>query len=131
MTTALITRIQEIIDEHKEQIPVGVVQNILAECQASYESNDLYKVKWTTVKSVAYMTYDDDEYTPRVSQVHETHTGILQLQEVAPKNKFGFPISSYELPDNGFMLKCWLSIELPLVLNSSDKVLIIHSIEKY
>ena len=42
-----ISAIQELVDEHKEQIPTGVVADVMAECQKAYEAQPkLYHLHW-------------------------------------------------------------------------------------
>ena len=55
--------IQEIVDAHKEEMPTGVVTDVMAECQKAYNDYDapkLYKLTWTTVNSHTHVEHVDD-----------------------------------------------------------------------
>ena len=50
-----ISEIQSIVDEHKAEMPTGVVTRVMEECQRAYEATpELYKLTWTTVGSKAH-----------------------------------------------------------------------------
>ena len=49
-----IRNIQEMIDEHKEQMPTGVVTKVMKELQKAYDDKaGLYTLTWTTVEAHA------------------------------------------------------------------------------
>ena len=53
--------IQEVVDEHKDEMPTGVVTRVMAECQKAYEAAPkLYKLTWTVVDSHAHIEYCED-----------------------------------------------------------------------
>ena len=54
--------IQEVVDDHKDEMPTGVVTRVMAECQKAYEAAPkLYKLTWTVVDSHAHIEYCEDE----------------------------------------------------------------------
>ena len=80
-----IQKIQDIIDEHKTEMPTGVVSRVMAECQNAYETQ-LYKIMWTVVDSHAHIEIDDDESIPRVKLSHKTQTLLVEAVDAIPKS---------------------------------------------
>ena len=49
-----VREIQEIIDDHKEEMPVGVVTDVMEQCQEAYNAlPNLWKVKYVEIDAVA------------------------------------------------------------------------------
>ena len=78
--------IQEIVDEHKDQMPTGAVSAVMAECQKAYNDHvvapKLYKLTWTTVNSHAHVEHvEHDEDFVHVMLSHKTQTLIVEAVE--------------------------------------------------
>ena len=73
-----IRSIQEIVDEHKGEMPTGVVTVVMEACQKAYDSQPkLYKLTWTMVESHAHVV--EVQHEPdfaRVQLAHKTQTFI-------------------------------------------------------
>ena len=49
-----IRKIQEIVDEHKEQLPTGVVTDVMEQCQKAYNAMpNLWKIHYVEIDAVA------------------------------------------------------------------------------
>ena len=51
-----ITAIQELVDQHKQEMPTGVATALMQKCQDAYDAQPkLYKLTWTMVDSHAHV----------------------------------------------------------------------------
>ena len=135
-----VRAIQELIDEHKEEMPTGVVTSIMGACQQAYcESSErpkLYRIKWTTVEAhanaVRACTHDDDddEDDPICSQflMHSTQTSIVEAVACGPRT----PHRAHELLAMGKIWTGHVGRDTPWVLRPHDtRLVILHSVEPY
>ena len=144
-----IRAIQEVVDEHKEAMPTGVVTRVMAECQKAYDLlPKLYQLTWTTVSSDvvlnASVEHVDDEDFARVKLSHQTQTLIVEaVDELADhpepfshRHPGGNPrkMCAGDMPHHGMVLKSWLKRAMPRVHAEyavSDSMIVIHSIVPY
>ena len=75
-----MNRVQEMIDEHKDKMPTGLVMQLLNACKEEAEATKkLYKLTWTMVDSHAHVVEVEDE--PNHAEVklsHKTQTLIVE-----------------------------------------------------
>ena len=102
-----VREIQEIIDEHKEQMPTGVVIDILGQCQKAYNAmSNLYKLNWTVVYSHAHVVDVEDEPSfAKVELSHTKQTLIVEAVDHLPDHSRGGKIYSRDMPNHGMVLK--------------------------
>ena len=131
-----VRKIQEIVDEHKEQLPTGVVTDVMEQCQKAYNAlPNLYKLTWTVVTSHAHVIDMEDE--PGFAEVElspKTQTLIVEAVDCHPDDENGCTISCMAMPNRGLILKSWVKDSMPLVMTNHDRrddVTIIHSIVPY
>ena len=127
-----VRAIQEMVDDHKEQMPTGVVTGVMEECQKVYNvMSNLYKLNWTVVKTHAQVHMDEDE--PPCAQVelsHTTQTLIVEAVDYNYYNKSG--LCARHMPNHGIVLESWLKESFPFVIHGADdNMIIIHSIVPY
>ena len=81
-----MNRVQEMIDERKDELPVGLAKELLDACKAEAESRPkLYRVTYTSVRTIAYHSELDG---PEARMVSETMTVIAQsVANVAPTTR--------------------------------------------
>ena len=141
-----ITEIQELVDEHKQEMPTGVATALMQKCQEAYDAQPkLYKLTWTMVDSHAHVVQVEDDDEPdfaRVELSHKTQTLIVEAVDDVEvlnhlENEYGGKLNTIGLPHHGIMWKGWLSLSKPAVLMDNnafgrkDHMVIIHSIEPY
>ena len=134
-----IRAIQEMVDEHKEEMPTGLVTSVMEECQKAYNSQPkLYKLTWTMVNSSSHIVRPEDE--PDFAEVnlsHKTQTLIVEAVDDLPDGEYGGKLPSMEMPNRGMALAGWVKKSTPFVLMdddpyaSKDHMVIIHSIVPY
>jgi hypothetical protein len=135
-----IREIQEVIDEHKSELPTGVATRVMAACQKAYDDQpELYKVVWTVVQSHAFVKRsvdypdDRDEDTAPVTLSHETQTFIVEAVEV--EQEYCFSCNLPHMLTRGKLPKRWFrdNHKWPVVLSTheSSRATIIHSIVRY
>ena len=134
-----IRAIQEVIDEHKEELPTGVVTSVMSECQKAYHFlPKLYKLTWTIVDSHAHIEEAEDEPDfPHVELTYKTQTLIVEAVDHQPDTEFGGKMKTMKMPHHGMVFKPWVNLSMPQVLmddkpyGSKDYMHIIHSIVPY
>ena len=131
-----VRKIQEIFDEHREQMPTGVVTDVMQQCQEAYNAlPNLYKLTWTVVTSHAHVIDIEDE--PNFAEVElspTTQTLIVKAVDGLPDDEYGCKIPSMAMPNRGMILKSWVEQSMPFVMtnpNKRDYMTIIHSIVPY
>jgi hypothetical protein len=127
-----VREIQEIIDEHKEQMPTGVVVDIGKRCQKAYNAmSNLYKLNWTVVYSHAHVVDVEDE--PSFAKVELSYRlQTLIVEAVDPGTASTMKLSFGDMPNHGMVTKSWLGIPTPFVTgNYGTNMTIIHSIVPY
>ncbi|GMI47832.1 hypothetical protein TrCOL_g12334 [Triparma columacea] len=130
-----IRAIQELVDEHKEKMPTGVVTSVMEGCQKAYNSQPkLYQLTWTMVDSSAHIVEPQDE--PNFAEVkltHKTQTLTVEAVDYIPRAEYGRG-TSMEMPHSGIIFEGWLKKSTPFVEMDSDPfanrdhMVIIHSI---
>ena len=114
-------RVQELIDEHRDQMPTGLAKTLLDACMEEHNRTTLYKIHFTHVVSVAY--YGDEG--PGSKLQSRTQTRIVELAETTCG-------CADQLLDNGQVCKQWLEATYPMRFHhGEDEVIIVHSIEPY
>jgi hypothetical protein len=75
-----LVRFQELVDQHKRDMPTGVATALMQKCQDAYGAPPkLYKVTWTMVDSHAHVVQVEDEPDfARVELSHKTQTLIVE-----------------------------------------------------
>lgn len=131
-----IRAIQELVDEHKESMPTGVVTAVMEECQKAYQTlPKLYKLTWTTVDSHAHVERcDDDEDIARVKLHAKTETLIVESVDHLPDHSdHGAPhvMCARAMPHHGMMLASWLKLSMPIMRIGEGSMVIVHSIVPY
>ena len=132
-----IRKIQEIVDEHKEQLPTGVVTDVMEQCQKAYNAlPHLYKLTWTVVTSHAHVIDIEDE--PNFAKVElspTTQTLIVEAVDGQPDDEDGCKIPGVDMPNHGMIRKYWVKHSMPFVMTNTygrkDYMAIIHSIVPY
>lgn len=137
-----IRAIQELVDEHKESMPTGVVTAVMEECQKAYQTvPKLYKLTWTTVDSHVHVERcSDDEDIAHVKLSHKTQTLIVEAVNHLPDHPDhgsyrGAPhvMCAHAMPHHGMMLASWLKLSMPrtMSIDGEGSVVIVHSIVPY
>ena len=135
-----ITAIQELVDQHKQQMPTGVATALMQTCQDAYSAQPkLYQLTWTMVDSHAHVVEVEDEPGfARVKLSHKTQTLIVEAVDERPDHHNGDThFRSMEMPHYGMVLKSWVEMSKPKVImnddpyDSKDHMVIIHSIKPY
>lgn len=129
-----IRAIQELVDEHQESMPTGVVTAVMEECQKAYQTVPmLYKLTWTTVDSHAHVERcDDDEDIAHVKLSHKTQALIVEAVDHLPYHPVHGRMCGCDMPHHGMMLASWLTMSMPLTMCiGEDSMVIVHSIEPY
>ena len=107
-----MNRVQELIDENMDKIPVALAKTLLDACKEEADNTKkLYKLTWTVVNSYAYVVEVDDEPDfAQVKQSHKTQTLIVRAIDdlFYHPNGFGRKVCSIELPDQGMVLQSWV-----------------------
>ena len=127
-----IRAIQELVDEHKESMPIGAVTAVMEECQKAYQTvPKLYKLTWTTVDSHVHVERcSDDEDIAHVKLSHKTQALIVEAVDHGAPGR----MCACEMPHHGMMLASWLKQSMPLTMYSDlseDSMVILHSIVPY
>ena len=126
-----IRAIQEIIDIHREELPTGVVSDVMAECQKAYVTQPprLYKILLVNMDSHPHVERcEDDDAFACVRLSHRMQTIIVEaVDELTSTNTIEM------LESHGMVLKRWINLKMPLVLYRPDmsSSVIIHSIVPY
>ena len=140
--------IQDLVDEHKESMPTGLVTDVMKECQKAYDSQPkLYKLTWTMVDSHAHVVQVENEPDfARVKLSHKTQTLIVEKVDKRPDhpNGHGGKISTIEMPNHGMVIDGWINHFtkqplIPLVMmpcestpyGATDCMVIVNSIVPY
>ena len=120
-----IRAIQEMVDEHKEEMPTGLVTSVMEECQKAYNSQPkLYKITYTLVHTIAYHSNDG----PEAKMVSDTMTVLAQsVAKVTPaKRSVGMFLTEAKF------ISSWLKLDLPDTLHHTDEqIVILHSITPF
>ena len=125
-----VRAIQEIVDDHKEQMPTGVVTGVMEECQKVYNvMSNLYKLHWTVVNSHAQVHMDMDE--DPFAQVELSHTTQTLIVEAVERGVNDHGPCARDMPNHGTMMKNWLEFTTPYVMHGNNNMIIIHSIVPY
>eukprot|EP00966_Prymnesium_polylepis_P332745 7388225-Prymnesium_polylepis.1 len=117
--------VQEMIDEHKHEMPTALAKKLLDACKAvAEEKPKLYRVTVTRVNAVAWKGVNDcDE--PEVKMQHRTQTLLLEAVLV-------YTLGALDLMERGKMCAYRLERPLPYTIErGDDELTIIHSITPY
>ena len=143
-----MNRVQELIDENKEQMPMALAKVLLDACKEEADNTkQLYKLTWTMVDSQAHVVEVEDEPDfARVKLLHRTQTLIVNAVDHLPDNPngHGAKIRAIELPNHGMVLQGWVDIftkqpSMPLVMmpcddmayGRTDYMIVVNSIVPY
>ena len=124
-----MNRVQEMIDERMDEMPVGLAKDLLEACRDEAQARpQLYKLTWTTVDSHAHVEHcEDEEDFADVTLKAATQTLIVEAVDKLPSR-----MTACVLPHHGMMLKSWLKLQMPQVCTmGEDSLRIIHSIVPY
>ena len=121
-----VRTIQEIVDEHKEKMPTGVVTDVLDQCQKAYNAmSNLYKLTWTVVKTHAQVHEDHEGDEAPFASVELSDTTQTLIVEAVEPDHF---TNCRDLINHGMVLKSYLKKSMPSVMNFGSNMVIIHSI---
>jgi hypothetical protein len=104
--------VQEMIDEHKDQMPTALAKKLLDACmEEANASKRLHKLTWTMINSHANIVEVEDEpdfATVKLSS--QTQTLIVEAVDALPDNPngLGAKIQAIELPNHGMVLQGWV-----------------------
>ena len=139
-----INAIQELVDEHREEMPTGVAVRLMNECQAAHDAAPkLYLLTWTVVSSKACVggTNDVD-----VKLSSDTQTLLVEAAGYVkhPTSKTGCLMSEWQMPRFGMVHKNWIRDEvgrtMPYIVKKdamigdplgADCEIIVHSLVPY
>ena len=135
----MMNRVQELIDENKDQIPTGLAKVLLDACKEEADATkQLYALTWTTVEAHAHVErIEDDDDIAEVKLVPKTQTLIVEAMEHLPDHpEHGSPcnLKSTEMPHHGMVLASWMRLSMPHVISDPfdpSKLVVIHSIVPY
>ena len=120
--------VQEMIDEHKHEMPVALAKKLLDACKAVAEERPkLYRVTVTRVTAVTWIKEggDDDCDEPMLKMQHRTQMLLLEASDLDTR----CPVL---MMDRGKMWDGWLKLPLPCTIERGDDGLtIVHSITPY
>ena len=135
----MMNRVQELIDENKDQIPTGLAKVLLDACKEEADATkQLYALTWTTVEAHAHVErieHDDD--IAQVKLVPKIQTLLVEAMEDLPDHpEHGSPckLKSTEMPHHGMVLASWMKLSMPHVIRDEfdpSKLVVIHSIVPY
>ena len=129
-----VRAIQEVVDIHKEALPVEAVRGLMESAQRLHDiHNGLYKLTWTTVDSHAHVEHVEyDEDIAHATLTHVTQTLIVEAVDDLPSTPHGGRLDETKLPNRGMLLKSWIEVEKPFVIRRLNGALVIvHSIVPY
>ena len=126
-----VRAIQEIVDDHSEQMPTEVFRVVMENCQKVYNvMSNLHELNWTVVKSHAQVHMDEDE--PPFAQVELSDTTQTLIVEAVDYDYFNkSTLCARDLPNHGMVLEGWLKKSYPFVIRDDNTIVIIHSIVPY
>ena len=126
-----VRAMQEIVDDHSEQMPTEVVRVVMEKCQKVYNvMSNLHELNWTVVKTHAQVHMDEDE--PPFAQVELSHTTQTLIVEAVDYDYYNnSPLCARDLPNHGMVLESWLKWSYPSVMHENNNMYIIHSIVPY
>ena len=128
-----VRAIQEIVDEHKDKMPTGVVTDVLDQCQKAYNAmSNLYKLAWTVVKSHAQVHEDHEgDESPFASVELSDTTQTLIVEAVGLDRLNDRHSNCRDLINHGMVLKSYVKMSMPTVMKFGSDMVIIHSIVPY
>jgi hypothetical protein len=118
--------VQEMIDEHKHEMPTALAKKLLDACKAEAEAKPkLYRVTITRVNAVTWIKETGD---PTAKMQHRTQTLLLEYSW-----KRGFREPAIDMIDRGKIWDEMLKMKLPSTIDGEDddELTIIHSITPY
>ena len=126
-----MNRVQEIIDENKDQMPTALAKTLLDACKAEADAKPkLYRITVTRVTSVAYSGEVEGCLEACVKLQHLTQSLIVDLLDATTFR--GMKGCALDLLNKGMLPESWLRQSIPRVINhGTDEMLIVHSIEPY
>ena len=134
-----MNRVQELIDENKDQVPTGLAKVLLDACKEEADATkQLYTLTWTTVEAHAHVEHiEDEDDIAQVKLVPKTQTLIVEAMEHLPDHpRHGSPckLESIEMPHHGMVLASWMKLSMPhSICDAFDpsKLVVVHSIVPY
>ena len=79
-----MNRVQELIDEHKSEMPTMLAKQLLDACKEEYDcTTKLYRIVVTKVTSVTYTEYSDDEIEAHCKLQSSTQEVIVEPVEMS------------------------------------------------
>ena len=127
----MMNRVQEMIDERRDELPVGLAKDLLDACKAEQdEKPKLYRVVLTKVTSESFVDHCDDECTAEVKLQTVTLKPIVECLNREAFERMNR--CAWHLFDEGMMHERWLKFALPYTLRrGDDEVWILHSIAPF
>ena len=120
--------IQELIDENRDKMPVGLAKELLDLCQEEYKKpSKLYRVKMSVVRSVVYYVEDDEDHSKMVC-----HSQTCLYEEAPhPGGHFSRAFELFHCHGQLHPQLLYPHRAFPEVLGTGDLIYIIHSIVPY
>ena len=113
-----ITAIQELVDQHKQEMPTGLATALMQKCQEAYDAQPtLYKV------SCAIVGNDKDDNLNHETQtfiVEAIDAGVGYYTEYNSDGTLRHRISCGKMPYHGLVPEQWLQKSMPFVVENED-----------
>ena len=105
-------KMQNLIDENKEQLPTGFTCEAMRICQAAYEARPkLYKLDWFVTKTYSWVRHEITDIKAVNHVVTERQVLIVKAAKRAP-----FAVYEWDMPFHGLILEKWLKMETPCLV---------------
>ena len=122
--------VQELIDEHMDQMPTALAKKLLDACKAEADAKPkLYRITVTRVNAVTYTEEIGDETEACVKLQDLTETLIVEVIDDATFDRMR--CCAIGLLAKGMLYEPWLKMSMPRVINRDTFMLIVHSIVPY
>jgi len=133
-----MNRVQELIDQNMDKIPVALAKTLLDACKEEAEiTKKLYRLTWTVVDSHGHVVVEDEDEPQnafaRVNLSHKTQTLIVSAVDYPPAaNGYYYPkqtatIRAIDMPNHGMVLQDWVNHfakqpSVPLTITQFDNM---------
>ena len=124
--------VQELIDEHKDQMPTALAKKLLDACKAEADAKPrLYRLTMTRVTTVVHMEKINGKLEPIVKLEHLTQSIIVEAVSYFTFQNLKI-VSDASLLKHCMVHESWLEMVMPIVdASEDDSMVIVHSIEPY
>ena len=126
-----MNRVQEMIDEHRNEMPVSLAKDLLEACRDEAQAQPrLYKIKLTHVRATPFLTEVDGDPEASVKLCGATRTLIVEaVDDEAWRKTSG---CFFDKLNKGMVSKNVLDRTMPMLYAyGDDEVYIWHSVEPF